>query len=57
MGIDENGPRKKATERLASKAKAMDPKQTASVKDFFRVLPANPNPKEEHKAAAAHKKK
>ena len=57
MGIDENAPRKKGTEKSPSKAKAVDPKQTASVKDFFRVLPTKPKPEEEHKAAVAREEK
>ncbi|KAG7529431.1 hypothetical protein FFLO_05659 [Filobasidium floriforme] len=40
MGIDENAPRKKASESKSSaKAKSVDPNQKASVKDFFRVVP------------------
>jgi hypothetical protein len=40
MGIDENAPRKKASEgKTNAKAKSVDPNQKASVKDFFRVIP------------------
>jgi hypothetical protein len=49
MGIDESGPRKKDTGKVATKAKPLDSKQTASVKDFFRVLPANSRSKGEFK--------
>ena len=40
MGIDESSQRKKSGEgKPAAKAKSVDPKQTTSVKDFFRVVP------------------
>ena len=52
MGIDENGPRKKGTEKVAAKGKIVDPKQTASVKDFFRVLPSNSKLKEQPESVA-----
>ena len=40
MGIDENTPRRKTGDsKSPAKAKSVDPKQTASVKDFFRVVP------------------